>query len=318
VLLTAPITATFSEPLLASTLVAANFTLTPSAGTVTVTASGNVVTIAHSAALVNNQSYAVNITTGVKDLAGNALASSYPWSFTTTNATANTGPTAINLGGAGNYAILAETMITNVDGTPTAITGDIALSPAYYAAVTGFALTLDGSTDFSTTTPHSLVSGKVYAADTASSTTPPILTAAVTDMTSAYTAAANTVSPAPVNAATGSGSIGGASFAPGVYAWTTNVDIASNITLTGSANDVFVFNITGNLATTGSPTITLVGVQAKNVFWRVSGSVSLGASTVFNGTILCATTIAVLTSTTVNGRLLAQAAVTLDTNTITP
>jgi len=53
--------------------------------------------------------YTATITTGVKDLAGNALAADMIWSFTTGENTSSLA--AVDLGTAGNYVILAKTAI---------------------------------------------------------------------------------------------------------------------------------------------------------------------------------------------------------------
>lgn len=52
----------------------------------------------------------------------------------------------MNLGTAGNYAMLAKAAISNT--VPSYIVGNVGLSPAALAAITGFALTLDGSGTF--------------------------------------------------------------------------------------------------------------------------------------------------------------------------
>ncbi len=66
----------------------------------------------------------------------------------------------VNLGTAGNFAILAKTGVSTT-GT-TSIVGDIGVSPAAATYITGFGLIMDASNTFSTS---SLVTGKVYAAD---------------------------------------------------------------------------------------------------------------------------------------------------------
>src|SRR5438045_2193942 len=102
------VTATFSEAMTASTINQATFTLTsggtPIAGTVALT--GNVATFVPGVTLAANASFTATISTGAKDLAGNALATAKTWTFTTV-ATPVTGPSAVNLGTAGNYAIVA-------------------------------------------------------------------------------------------------------------------------------------------------------------------------------------------------------------------
>ncbi|MDO8727804.1 MAG: ice-binding family protein, partial [Candidatus Methanoperedens sp.] len=98
--------------------------------------------------------------------------------------TASAAQTPVNLGTAGNFVILAKSGISTT-GT-TSITGDIGVSPIDSSAITGFGLIMDSSNKFSTS---SLVTGKVYAADY-TTPTPATMTAAISDMETAYTDAA--------------------------------------------------------------------------------------------------------------------------------
>jgi hypothetical protein len=80
----AAVTATFTEALNASTVTSASFTLTGGGAVAgTVTYSGTKATFTSSAGLLYDWPYTATITTGVKDLAGNAMVAPYPWSFTT-------------------------------------------------------------------------------------------------------------------------------------------------------------------------------------------------------------------------------------------
>ena len=85
------VTATFSEAINASTVTTSTFQLRNSANTLitaTVSTSGNQITLSPSASLASSTVYTATITggaSGVKDLAGNALAINYSWSFTTTS-----------------------------------------------------------------------------------------------------------------------------------------------------------------------------------------------------------------------------------------
>jgi hypothetical protein len=84
------------------------------------------------------------------------------------------------------------------------------------------------------------VSGKVFAANYAG-TTPSDLTTAITDMETAYTAA---MGETPVNFPEyKGGALGGEVLIPGIYKWSTAVNIATDVTLTGTCNDVYVFQI---------------------------------------------------------------------------
>jgi hypothetical protein len=219
----------------------------------------------------------------------------------------------VDLGSAGNFAILAKSGITNV---PTsAIVGDIGVSPITYAAITGFTLTPvvpDGSNTFSTSAQ---VTGKVYAADYAVPT-PAEMTAAVLDMEAAYTEAAGRTLPDFTEL--GTGNIGGLTLAPGLYKWSSCVTIPTDVTLSGGPDDVWIFQIAGTLDISSATSVILSGgAQAKNIFWAVAGVVALGTTSEFNGNILAKTNITMNTGATLNGRALAQTSVTLIANTIT-
>lgn len=91
------VSAAFSEAMTPATLSDATFTLmsgaTPVPGTVTY--SGVTATFTPKSALAANEIFTATITTGAKDLAGNALAQSYVWAFTTTASPDVTPPTVI-------------------------------------------------------------------------------------------------------------------------------------------------------------------------------------------------------------------------------
>jgi hypothetical protein len=215
---------------------------------------------------------------------------------------------AVNLGTAGNYAVLAKTGISSV---PTcAITGDLGVSPAAATFITGFSLTADPTNVFATS-PQ--VTGKVYAANY-TQPTPSNLTTAIGDMQLAFTDAAGR---AAAVTELGAGNIGGMTLSPGVYKWGTGLLIPTDVTLTGSAVDVWIFQIAQNLAVSNAARLVLTGgAVPKNVFWQVAGLVDLGTTAHFEGVILTQTSIALRTGASINGRLLAQTAVTLEGNSV--
>lgn len=218
-------------------------------------------------------------------------------------------PGAIDLGLAGNYAILAKTGITTTG--VTSIVGNIGVSPIAATAMTGFGLVLDGTGQFSTS---SLVSGQVYAADYASPT-PANLTTAVLDMEAAYLDAAGR---APDFTELGTGNIGGLTLAPGVYKWSGVVSIPTDVTLAGGPNDVWIFQMAGGLTMASATKVILSGgAQAKNIFWQVAGVASFGTTADFSGIILSKTSVTMTAGAVINGRALAQTNVTLISNTIT-
>jgi chitodextrinase len=86
VALDAPISATFSEPMMNATLNPASFTVATSGGAPvagTVNISGNTATFTPSAPLAASTQYSATITTAASDAAGNALAADFTWFFTT-------------------------------------------------------------------------------------------------------------------------------------------------------------------------------------------------------------------------------------------
>ena len=219
------------------------------------------------------------------------------------------GPAPVDLGAAGDYVILAKSAVSNV---PTsAITGDIGLSPAAASFITGLPLTLDASGTFATT-PE--VTGSVYAADY-TSPTPSNLTTAVGDMETAYTDAAGR--PTPDHTELAAGDISGLTLAAGLYKWSNTVLISTDVTLTGNANDTWIFQIAGGLTqASGARVILAGGALAENVVWQIFGAVDIGTTAHLEGRVLSQTSIVLRTGATANGRLLAQTAVTLDGNTV--
>lgn len=220
------------------------------------------------------------------------------------------GPSPVNFGTAGIFEILTKSGITNVPNS--AITGNIGTSPITSAAITGFALVLDGSGQFSKSTQ---VTGNVYAADYAPPT-PAMLTQAVLDMQAAYTDAAGR---APNATDVAAGLLGGLTLGPGVYRFSGNVSVLSTLTLQGGANDTWIFQVAGTLTIGNGVQMVLTGgANAANIVWQVAGATTIGTTATFQGTILDQTNIAVQTNAVVHGHLYAQTAVTLDHNTVGP
>ena len=220
----------------------------------------------------------------------------------------NGSPAPLNLGVAGGFVILAK---SGVDTVPTsAVTGNVGVSPAAATFLTGFSLTADSTNVFSTS-PQ--VTGKLYAS-TYALPTPTNLTTAIGDMLLAFTDAAGR---APNVTELGAGNIGGMTLTRGVYKWGSGLLIPTNLTLTGSATDVWIFQIAQNLTVSSATKVTLSGgAVPKNVFWQVSGSVEFGTTSHFEGVVLGQTAITLRTGASVNGRLLAQTAVNIDSSTV--
>jgi len=305
------IAATFSEAMDPLTVSTTTFTLQQGAASVsgTVVYSGVTAVFTPTATLAAGTAYTATITTAARDLAGNVLVRNYIWSFTT--AAVATGPVPVNLGTAGNFVILAKTGVSTT-GT-TAVVGDIGVSPVPASYITGFSLVADSTNTFSTS---SVVAGKLYAADYAPPT-PAIMTTAVSDMQTAFTDAAGRTTPDFTEL--GAGDISGLTLVPGLYKWGTGVLITNaGVTLSGGANDIWIFQIAQNLTVSNSAIVTLIGgAQAKNIFWQVSGQATLGTAADFKGIILSQTLVSMNTGAKMHGRLLAQTAVTLIANKVT-
>lgn len=212
--------------------------------------------------------------------------------------------TPVYLGNADTFAILSQSGTTNI--YRSAIVGDVGASP-----ITGAAILLTCGE----------VSGNIYAVDAAGPlpcavTNPSFLSSAVGDMGFAYDDAAGRLSPDFTEL--GAGEVGGLALAPGLYKWSTNLMLSTDVTLSGGPDDVWIFQVAGKLNQANSTRVTLAGgALAKNIFWQVAGAVTLGTNAHFEGVVLGKKMIAVNTGTSVNGRLLAQTAITLQMNAIT-
>jgi len=158
------------------------------------------------------------------------------------------------------------------------------------------------------------VTGKVYAANYAAPT-PANLTSAIGAMQTAYTDAAGRKLPNHIGL--GAGNIGGLTLAPGLYKWSNSVTIPKNVTLRGSATDVWIFQIAGGLTQASATKVILSGgALARNIFWQVAGVVAIGTTAHLEGVVLAKTAITLKTGASVHGSLFAQTAVTLASNRV--
>lgn len=221
------------------------------------------------------------------------------------------GPTTVPLGTAAPFALLAGTAITNV---PTStIGGDVGLSPTTGAAITGLTC--------------AEVTGTIYTIDEAGplcrDADAGLLTTAKNALTTAYNDAAGRTPDSTFSGA--DNQLGGQNLVAGTYRFTaaSTANLIGNLTLTGGADDVWIFQATSTLVTAASSSITFSGgAQACNVFWQVGSAATLGASSSFAGTILAHDDISLGSQVSVDGRLLAggqanhEGAITLIMDTI--
>jgi hypothetical protein len=198
--------------------------------------------------------------------------------------------TMVNLGAAGNFAVLGGSTITNTGST--VVNGDLGLSPG--TSVTGF--------------PPGMVNGTQHVTDA-------VAAQGQADLVAAYNAAAT-----QTGAVTVSGDLGGQTLAPGVYTSASSLGLTGTLTLDGqnNPNAVFIFQVGSTLTTASGSRVNLInGAQACNVFWQVASSATLGTNSNFSGSLLALSSVTVTTGAVVNGRVLARnGAVTLDTNSV--
>jgi hypothetical protein len=210
------------------------------------------------------------------------------------NRTLAAGPAPVDLGSCAHFAILAGAAITTTGGG--AINGDVGASP-----ITGSAI---GAT-------CAQVNGTIYAVDASG---PPcavdnatLLGTAKGDLTTAMNdASGRTPTPSGSFLDPGAGNIGGMNLIPGLYKFTGSALITgADVTLTGGPNDVWIFQCAQDLQMGSSRNIILAGgAQARNIFWQVGTTATIGTFSVFKGTIMANQGIVLETSSTMEGRAL--------------
>ena len=213
------------------------------------------------------------------------------------------GPAPVDLGSAAPFAILAGSAITSTGGG--AVNGDVGLSPATGDNITGLT--------------SNQVNGIIYVVNAAGPAgrvvDPGLLATAKVDLVTAYNDAASR----SVDRITVSGDIGGQTLTNGLYWSASSLAITGDLTLDaqGDSDAVWIFQMTDSTLTTatGSRVILANGAQARNIFWQVGTSATLGTFSVFKGTIMADQSITMGASSTIEGRLLASnAAVTFNGN----
>lgn len=278
-------TATFSQAMDASTISALSFKLMQGVhridGGVSFDEATNLATFAPGVPLQTDLIYTATITTGATSAGGVALEASHSWTFTTA---------LLALRSAQTYSVLGAA-VSNTGSTR--LSGDLGVSTA--------ALIMGGATI--------TVGGTTHANDAAA-------TQARLDALVAYDAAA------ALTPSTSLATLNDLTLTAGVY--TSNaaaLSLSTTLTLNGENNPDAVFIIQINAAlNTGATTsnVRLVnGARAANVFWQVSGAVTLGATSTFRGTLLSMGAITIGAQTQLNGRALCiNGQVTLASNAI--
>jgi len=199
-------------------------------------------------------------------------------------------PTAPSLGMAGRYAVLGASAVTNTGGT--AIRGDLGVSSPGISP-TGL--------------PPGTVTGTVHSGDASSAQ-------AQGRVAPAYNFLEAKTCSTPL---TGE-DLGGRTLTQGVYCFTSSAQLTGTLSLHGTGSSVFIFKIASALNTASRSSVVMTGgSRARNVYWQVGSSASLGSGTAFQGNILALTSISMGTGASLSGRALARnGAVTMDGNAI--
>ena len=330
------VTATFSLPMNATTINASSFSLAPQGGSALVPASVSynaatrVATLTTASALLANTSYTAVIQSSATSAAGTPVGCPYAWTFKTA-AVAAAGAPPVNLGRAAPFGIAATAGVTNTPTVPiTTINGNVVLDPVSGAtcnlvpidAVGGFGLcggsppVLNGQVISPLFPDAGATSGAIKSDLRAAylSITPPAGPPAAGSLGGATPIPAGTTLGAP----TGSAQVQGDNyFVPGVYQSITSIMVTGDLTLDGlgDPNAVFIFQSSSTVgAAAGTPgpgphtRILLVnGAKASNVFWQAGSSATLGTAAEWQGNILAAADITMVTGATSCGRLFAGA-----------
>ncbi len=200
-----------------------------------------------------------------------------------------------SLGSAENFAVLGASTVTNTGASH--ITSSVGVSPG--SAITGFP-------------PGIILNGDLHANDG-------VATQAHADFATAYGDFAGLASP-PANNLSGM-DLGGQTLTPGVYHFDTSATSGGALILDAQndPNARFVIQVGTTLITSSNSSVILInGADARNVYFQVGTSVTLGSGSSFIGNLLAYASVTTVSGTTVTGRLLAlTGAVTLDTNNVT-
>jgi hypothetical protein len=202
------------------------------------------------------------------------------------------GPPApiVNLGAAAPNGIMAGTAVTCITGG--IVNADISISPGN--TLTGFG--------------PCVATGVLHLADA-------VAAQAQIDLTNAYNTLMGLPCP-PANAIVAD--LGGTTKPAGVYCTATGIGVTGVLTLDGGGdpNAVFVFQAGSSLTTAGD-VVLINSAQAKNVYWVVGSSATIGTASQWQGNVIALTSITLVDNATLTGRALARnGAVTLGTNNV--
>lgn len=331
------INATFSEAMNSGSISTLTYTLAPTAnlaapvaGVVAYDPLTNIASFNPDANLTASTNYTATIkggASGVKDLAGNALAVDKVWTFDT-GTTLCLAP--VNMGTASTFGIAAHFGVTNTPTVPlTHIEGDVILDPVTSAICNSVAIDAAGGFGLCGGSPPTIngtVISQLYDPAGTRATVIADLNAAFLSITppAGPPAAGSLGSPTNLPAGTTLGAPTGSAlvqgdnyFTPGLYQSLTSIMVTGDLTLDaqGDANAVFVFQSSSSIGMAAgaappgvhSRIILTGGAKASNVWWQAASDATLGLYSEFQGNILAARDITMLTGATSCGRLMAGA-----------
>lgn len=202
------------------------------------------------------------------------------------------GPENVSLGFASAYAVIARASIT--DANPSIINGDVGLAPGTSQGI-----------------PPSEINGTSHVNDAN-------VALAQADLQAAYLDAAGRTGGTVVS------DVGNQTLAPGLYTSASSIGLTvGDLTLSGGPNDVWIFQAgTTFVQTTGFNMVLAGGARARNVFWQVGTSTTIGANCIAKGSFMSAVSSTIVSGAAVEGRVFAGSngdvtgAVTVDANTI--
>jgi hypothetical protein len=193
-------------------------------------------------------------------------------------------PAPVELGSAARFIVLAGAGITFAGSSDsTTLTGDIGTFPT--TTITGLG--------------NVILNGVNHAGDAVTQT-------AKNDLVAAYNDA---VGRPPTVSFPAIFDLGGLILTNGVYNDSSSFAITGTLTLDaqGDPDAVWIFQAGSTLVTASASKVALTnGAQARNVFWQVGSSATLGANAVFSGTILALTSITMVTGSMIDGRAMAK------------
>jgi ice-binding like protein len=183
----------------------------------------------------------------------------------------------IDLGQAALNGIMAGTAVSCTGSTST-INANVSISPG------------------NTITGTCIITGVLHANDAVAIADQLALTTAYTIAAGKPCSASNVIS----------GDLGGTTKPAGVYCGAA-LALTGILTLDGGGdpNAAFLFQSASDLIVAGN-VVLINGAQAKNVYWQVGSSATLGTASHFQGNIMALTSITLVTGTTLNGRALAR------------